>query len=801
MLELQHIKKTYQVGDIETRALDDVSLAFREKEMVAILGASGSGKTTFLNIVGGLDRYDGGELLIKGRDTRDFKEKDWDAYRNNSIGFVFQNYNLISHLSIVANVELSMTLSGVGAAEKHRRAIKVLEDVGLKDHLHKRPNQLSGGQMQRVAIARALVNDPEILLCDEPTGALDSVTSVQIMDLIKEISKDRLVIMVTHNPLIAEQYAERTVRFADGKVLEDSKPYDAVADKEEIFSLKKTSMNFLTALNLSFNNIRTKKGRTFLTALASSIGIIGIAIILSLSNGFQGQVDSFQQDSMAGFPIIVSQTTMELDADTMAEQTSMMSAMMTGGLEFVDTDYVTPYDPTKNTITHTNKFTDKYLAYLQDIDPAICQNIGYTRIVGMNLLREVDGEVKPITVAAGIDLGGDSSSSGSAGGAASGMQSMMSSLGSTTDMGVTSYPSSASGYEGYLESHYDLLAGAYPSAVTDMVLVVDNENKVNVNTLKNLGFNAKDGKTLSFDAIVGTTLKLIGNNDFYIETEFGTYLPGSDYDKMYNSSQSTTLRISGIVRQNPDAGVGILSTGLVYSDDLVNVVVDKAKDSAIVRAQRTSSTNVMTMEPLTGDAKDAFISYLGGSATPLMILIYPSDFDAKAAVLDYLDAYNDDKPKDDQVIYNDLAGTISGLTGGIMSAITLVLIAFSAISLVVSLIMVAIITYTSVLERTKEIGILKSLGARRKDITRVFNAETLLIGLFSGCLGILVAWLATFPINSAIYNMTDLANVAQMNPLYSFILVVISTVLAVLGGYIPALMASRKNAVDALRTE
>ncbi|MDR0501288.1 MAG: ABC transporter ATP-binding protein/permease [Coriobacteriales bacterium] len=797
MLELKNIKKTYTIGDIQTRALDDVSIMFREKEMVAILGASGSGKTTFLNIVGGLDRYDSGEMLIKGKRTEDFKEKDWDAYRNNSIGFVFQNYNLISHLSIVANVELSMTLSGVSTSEKRKRAIKVLEDVGLKDHLHKRPNQLSGGQMQRVAIARALVNNPEILLCDEPTGALDSVTSVQIMDLIKDISQDRLVIMVTHNPEIAKEYAERIIQFADGKVVSDSNPYTEQLEHEH-FSLKKTSMSFLTAINLSFNNIRTKKGRTLLTALASSIGIIGIAIILSLSNGFQGQVDSFQEDAMTGFPIIVSRTTMELNEDTMQEQQSMMSAQLGGSdIQYADTDYVTAYDPEKNSITHTNKFTDEYLSYLNDINPEICQNIGYTRIVAMNLLRETNGDVKPVSVSAGISMGGDSS----AGGSGAGMESMMSSMGSMTDAGITSYPSSKSGYEGYLESNYDLLAGNYPNNETEMVLIVDNENKLNVSTLKSLGYDVKDGSNLAFEKIVGTKFKLISNDDYYVQTEFDTFLPGSDYKKMYDASKSVTLTITGILRQNPDAGIGILSTGLVYSDDLSQLVVDRAKDSKIVKAQQNSKTNVMTMEEMSQETKDAFISYLGGSAVPMIIMIYPTNFEAKDTVLEYLDAYNSDKAEADKVIYTDMAGTISGLTGGIMSAITIVLIAFSAISLVVSLIMVSIITYTSVLERTKEIGILKSLGARRKDITRVFNAETFLIGLFSGCIGILIAWLATFPINNIIMDMTELANVAQMNPLYSVLLIVISTALAMLGGYIPALIASRKNAVDALRTE
>ena len=377
MLELKHIKKTYKIGDIETRALDDINVAFREKEFVAILGASGSGKTTCLNIIGGLDRYDSGEMTIKGKKTKDFKDKEWDAYRNNSIGFVFQSYNLITHLSIVANVELSMTLSGVGSVEKRKRAIEVLEKVGLKEHLHKKPNQLSGGQMQRVAIARALVNNPEILLCDEPTGALDTVTSVQIMDIIKNIAKDRLVIMVTHNPELAATYADRTIQFQDGNIISDTHPHEERPKADE-FNLKKTSMSFITALKLSYNNIRTKKGRTFLTAFASSIGIIGIAIILSLSTGFQVQIDKFQSDAMSEFPIIISQSAMQVTQESLKEANGQSPVSKK---EYVTSNEVFLYDPTANTLVHKNVFTDDFMTYLNKIDPKICNSIGYTRLV------------------------------------------------------------------------------------------------------------------------------------------------------------------------------------------------------------------------------------------------------------------------------------------------------------------------------------------------------------------------------------------------------------------------------------
>ena len=394
MLELKNVRKTYHVGDIETRALDGISVAFRQKEFVAILGTSGSGKTTCLNIIGGLDRYDEGELIIKGKKTSDFKERDWDAYRNNSVGFVFQSYNLIMHLSIVANVELGMTLSGVSAEEKRRRALEVLEQVGLKDHLHKKPNQLSGGQMQRVAIARALANNPEILLCDEPTGALDTATSIQIMDLIKEVARDRLVIMVTHNPDLAEKYADRIIRFQDGKIIADSHPHEE-RPKPDGFQLKKTSMSFLTALRLSFNNIRTKKGRTFLTSFASSIGIIGIAVILSLSSGFKIQIDKFQGNALAEFPIMITQSAMEVDAESMASMHESMKDKIVGTEEYADSDEVYLYDPADMTMLHTNVFTQEYIDYLNAIDPAICSSIGYSRIVSMNMVRKIDGKAQP----------------------------------------------------------------------------------------------------------------------------------------------------------------------------------------------------------------------------------------------------------------------------------------------------------------------------------------------------------------------------------------------------------------------
>lgn len=793
MLELKNIKKAYQVGDVKTVALDDISLSFRQKEFVAILGTSGSGKTTCLNIIGGLDRYDSGDLIIKGKKTSDFKEKDWDAYRNNSIGFVFQSYNLITHLSIVANVELGMTLSGVSKEEKHKKALEALERVGLKDHLHKKPNQLSGGQMQRVAIARALANDPEILLCDEPTGALDTKTSIQIMDLIKEIAEDKLVIMVTHNPDLAKDYADRIVEFKDGKIISDTNPHKE-REKEDEFKLKKTSMNFFTALSISFNNIKTKKGRTFLTSFASSIGIIGIALILSLSTGFQKQIDEYQSNALSEFPIMISQSAMKIDEKTMEEQHKKMQEQMSNKLTYVDSNEVFLYDPSKNTMVHENIFSDDYLNYINDIDSNICDSIGYARMVNMNLVRKIGNEVKPISVGTGISMGASSSDNGTG----------MSTMTSMEGVGIYSYPKEldkAAGGESYLEKNYELVAGDYPKSNTDLVLIVDNENKIDSKVLNNLGFNTDNIDSIKFTDIVGTEVKLVSNNDYYTKTPMNTFMPGKDYESMYNSNSSKTLRVAGIARLKPDVSIGVLATGIVYSDELIEKVVDDSRNSDIVKAQEESDINVMTTEALTESSKKQFITYLGGDSTPFMIMLYPKNFESKDKLTSYLDDYNTGKSDNDVVIYTDLASSISEMTGGIMDAITLVLIAFAGISLVVSLIMICIITYTSVLERTKEIGVLRALGARKKDITRVFDAETCILGVFSGVLGVIIAWIGTFPINNVIYNMTDLENVANLQLQHAIVLVVISTILTMAGGHIPAKMASKKDAVEALRSE
>ncbi|WP_204121534.1 MULTISPECIES: ATP-binding cassette domain-containing protein [Levilactobacillus] len=776
MLELKHIKKYYYVGDSVTKALDDVSVAFRSQEFVAILGPSGSGKTTMLNGIGGLDIYDSGDLAIEGKSTKDFSEADWDAYRNNSVGFIFQSYNIISHLSILDNVEMGMTLSGVSNAEKKEKALKALDRVGLSDHINKKPNQLSGGQLQRVAIARAIANEPEILLCDEPTGALDTETSEEIMQLIKELSAERLVIMVTHNPDLARQYADRIIEFADGKIQHDSNPYDEHTDAQQ-FELKKTRMTFWTALKLSFNNIRTKKGRTALTAFASSIGIIGIAIVLALSNGFQAQINKTQANTLAQFPVTISQTA--------TSATGQSNDTVKANNKKVVTAKVSQQDKA----THTNKLTKSYLNYVKNLDTKLSKNVTYTYSTGMNLLRQVNGKTKTVSFS-NVDNSGSSS--------ASAMQTAMS---ASTGVGGSVYPSANDGGTNFLKKHYKLVSGTYPKSANDVILIVDRDGSTNINALKNLGYTVKNNQTFNYNKIVGTKMKIVNNNDYYQSLPTGNYLPNKATNSLYNNSHNTTIKIAGIVKVKAKSSENVLASGIAYSDKLTQNIIKDNKDSKIVKAQKKASDNVMTGQTVDSTTKKSLISYLGGSTTPASILIYPNTFKNKDKVLTYLDKYNKGKSKSDKVIYTDMAGTVSSLTGGLMDAITYVLVAFAGISLVTSMIMIAIITYTSVLERTKEIGILKALGARKKDITRVFDAETFILGVGSGALGVVIAWLLTFPINIVLKSITDLSNVAHLNPVHGIVLIIISTVLTMLGGHIPARMAAKKDAATALRSE
>ena len=781
MLQLKDLRKSYHVGDTVTHALDDVSISFRNQEFVAILGPSGSGKTTLLNVVGGLDRYDSGDLIINGKSTKNFKETDWDAYRNNSVGFVFQNYNLISHLSIIANVELGMNLSGVSASERRKRAMDALTQVGLKEHISKNPNQLSGGQMQRVAIARALANDPDILLCDEPTGALDTETSEQIMKLIKELSKDRLVVMVTHNPKLAQEYATRIVNFQDGKILNDSNPFIPEEEKDT-FKLKRTKMSYWNAIKLSFTNIMTKKGRTTLTAFASSIGIISIAVVLALSNGFQKQIDTTMSKALAKYPVTINQTA--TDASSVADRNESEKNVKNRGYLTVEKDKM-------QESTHQNKINQKYVNYVKKINPNYANNISYQRGINLNLLTRSKNKIKRVQFSP-ISANSDSSQAAA--------QMRMQAI-SATGLGSSVFPTTLnSSKSNFLKENYQLLSGAWPHKATDLVLVTDNENKLNINIIKNLGLKAKAGEKLNYQKFVGKKFKVVDNDDYYQKLPTGMFIPQKISNSMYDNSK-TQMQIVGVIRPKDENSMALLSSGIAYSDQLTQNIIKKNKKSEIVLAQKKAKQNVMTGQDMNAREKKQMLQSIGGSTIPTSIMIYPNDFDAKDKVLDYLDKWNRGKKRKNKIIYTDMSSAVTSMTGGLLNGITTVLVAFAAISLVTSMIMIGILTYTSVLERTKEIGILKALGARKKDITRVFDAETFILGVFSGILGVVVAWLLVFPINSLLYSITDLANVAQLNPVHALILILISTVLTMLGGHLPARMAAKKDAAIALRSE
>ena len=762
MIKVKGLTKTYTTGDFVQKALDNVSLNFRDNEFVAILGPSGSGKTTFLNVVGGLDRYDSGDIIINGTSTKEFNDRQWDAYRNKSVGSVFQSYNLISHLSILDNVELSMTLAKVNSNERKQKALDGLERVGLKEHAHKKPNQLSGGQMQRVAIARALVNDPDIILMDEPTGALDTKTSVAVLDLIKEISNDKLVVMVTHNQELANDYASRIVEFRDGQIINDTNPVSEEQSTEK-YQVNRTTMSFWTALRLSFKNILTKKWRTALTAFASSIGIIGVALILSLSNGFDKQIQEFETSALSNYPLTISRRHMNIESGENPFETDLES--------FSDENVLNVFDPDLFDAFHTNQITDDYIEYLSELDQSLIDGFSTNRSLELNLLREEQGTIENVS-----------------------------------ELSLSSYPQKdQEELSGYLKQYYDLLAGDFPSDINELVLVVDANNYINVNTLNVLGINKE--ANITFEDIVGQELMLVFNDDYYIEAG-PIYSINPDLESVYLSDQSIELTIVGILRIKEDQQIASLERGLYYAQDLAVQVIETNQESAIVLAQQARDVFVLSGQPFVSEeslqnnfTKETAIAMLGGQDTPSQLSIYPTSFEAKQTIIDYLDAYNEDKENEDKVLYLDLAQVITELTGNIMSGITLVLIAFAGISLIVSMIMIGIIIYISVLERTKEIGILRALGARKKDITRVFNAETFIIGLFSGLLGIGIAYLLTFPINNIIYDITDLENVAQLNPVHALLLIFLSLTLTIIGGFIPSKMAAKKDPVAALRAD
>ncbi len=760
MLELRNIQKSYTVGSFYQTALDGVSLAFRDNEFVAILGPSGSGKTTLLNLVGGLDRYDSGDLLIDGKSTADFSEAQWDRYRNHAVGFIFQNYNLIGHSSVLSNVETGMTLSGLSTSERRKRAYEVLERVGLKEHVHKRPNQLSGGQMQRVAIARALANDPDIILADEPTGSIDSETARQIMELIQEIAKEKLVILVTHDEHIAETYAERTIKLSDGKVTGDSHPYEKDGGSNGRLSFTRTAMAFTQAIRLSFNNLRTKKVRTAITAFAGSIGIVGVALVLALANGMNQEIDDLERTTLSEFPIQIEEAPIDFDALEGGPQQARDDIWE----DRPDTDVLYPYDDEFEFTQHFNDIDEEFLTHLEDIDDEWVHEVSHVRGIDYTLLKDTG---------AGYDI----------------------------DAGDVGFSQSLA-ETAFFEDNYDMLAGEAPEDESGLLLIVDRYNRISENFLEALGMDTGT-EEIEPEEFLGRRFlnPLLDERIGYDEEEDRYYRRGAA--DIYADGEGIELEIEGIARPAGEVPGGILDTGLKYHPDLETAHLEHAEESEVVEAQQADpETNIFTGYSLNESDYEDRMQEFGADATPKRIDIYPVDFEAKNEVVDYLDEYNEDREEDERIVYTDFASIITDLSGDVIDSVSYVLIGFSAISLVVSSIMIGIITYVSVLERTKEIGILRSLGARKRDISRVFNAESVTIGFVAGFFGVLVAYLLTFPINRFIARLVDgVENLASM-PVWSFVgLIILSVFLTFVAGLIPARIAARKDPVKALRVD
>ncbi len=777
MLELKHIVKVYGEGENAVRALKGIDLEFRRAEFVSVLGPSGCGKTTLLNIVGGLDRYTEGDLLIDGVSTKEYGASDWDAYRNHSVGFVFQSYNLIPHLSVLGNVELALRLSGASAEERRRRAAEALEKVGLSDQLKKRPNQLSGGQMQRVAIARALVNDPEILLADEPTGALDSGTSLQIMDLLSEISRERLVIMVTHNGELAETYSSRIIRLLDGEVVDDTNPYREEKSSPVSAKKRKTSMSFFAALSLSFRNLVTKKGRTFLTSFAGSIGIVGVTLVLALTNGFSAYLTKMQTDTLAGYPISINRTATIADLQYFLNNSPDFD-------EFPEGDVIYPYDEgSMATDPHTNIILRDFLDYVEKLDPSLTTSVAYYRSVRMHVLVQKNEN----------DYG------------------YLSTGTSYNTMTGANYSVWQEIFDPELvNSQFDVLEGGrLPANEREIVLVVDKYNRLSESFLKQLGIELPEGETLSFEDFLGMEMKLVLNDTYYTfsasEGAAGEYLIDREYKKIYNtdSDEVIPLTVVGILRQKPETQSAVLDSGFAFTSELLDFVMDNAKNSEASQAQFAAGEGNIVVEDEKNKnyAYQQVLQHLGLDETPASIRIYPKDFRAKQQICEYLDAWNEGKPEEAQIRYSDLAEVMTSSMGTMVNIISYVLIAFAAISLVVSSLMIGIITYTSVIERTKEIGVLRSIGARKKDVSRVFNAETLVIGSIAGVIGVALAALLTVPLNLIIAGLTGFSGIAALNPLHALLLVFISMGLTLVAGLIPSRVAANKDPVVALRTE
>ena len=867
MLQLKNITKKYLSGDNEVQALKGIDIEFRENEFVSILGQSGCGKTTLLNIIGGLDRYTSGDLIINGKSTKEFKDKDWDTYRNHSVGFVFQSYNLIPHQTVLANVELALTISGVGKAERRKRAIEALQKVGLGDQINKKPNQMSGGQMQRVAIARALVNDPDILLADEPTGALDSKTSVQVMEILKEISKDRLIIMVTHNPELAKKYSSRIVKLLDGKIIDDSNPYKS--SEEDVKKARnkkdksgKASMKFTTAVRLSLNNLMTKKGRTFLTSFAGSIGIIGIALILSLSHGMQSYINKVEEDTLSSYPLTIQEASIDV--------TSMLEAMMGNGEKEEHNDNKIYSRPIVNNILETvstklqTNNLEEFKKYLESGDSDIKDYINaiqYEYNLNLNIYKQNEDktyqQVNPSIVFDELGFGEMMESRQSTSAMMSGSMTM-----TQTDVWTEMLDN-----QNLLQSQYDVLAGNWPTKYNEVVLIVDENNEISDYTLYSLGIKdikelnesmekiknkekveSGESESYSYDDLLNYKFKILLNTDYYKKSGNAWQDMSNDDEYMKNVvDNAEEITIVGIIKPNEET-VSSSGAGMIgYTKELKGYVINKINETEIVKEQKENpNINVFTgiefpenqnssfdysqltneqrmymstlseaelAELMKNYAENSTATYDSNLSTlgvvdlnkPSTINIYPKDFESKDMITTRISEYNDKQTNDGKeenvITYTDIVGVMMSSVSTIINVISYVLIAFVGISLVVSSIMIGIITYISVLERTKEIGILRSIGASKKDVSRVFNAETLIIGLVAGLIGIVVTLLLNIPINMIIKSIVGISNISKLPTVGAIILVVISVGLTMIAGLIPAKFAAKRDPVEALRTE
>ena len=859
MLKLTEIVKDYRAGDNIVRALDGISVEFRKSEFVSVLGASGCGKTTLLNIIGGLDRYTSGQLNIDGQNTDTFKSVDWDLYRNQRIGFIFQSYNLIPQISILANVELALTLSGVPAKDRKKRAQEALEKVGLGAQIKKKPNQLSGGQMQRVSIARALINNPDIILADEPTGALDSTTSVNVMELLKEIAQDRLVIMVTHNPELAEQYSTRIIRMSDGKITGDTMPYDSSAEDEALAKsfnaeqdsepegdafeegtrkavkqlrkqkkarLKKTSMNFFTAVALSFQNIKSKIGRNLMTVGAGSIGIICVCLVLGLSTGLTGYINSMGEEMLAANPVMIGSITADI-TPLLTGETNFQELF--GENTYPDDDIISGETNSivqqMQTMVKTNDIDEEFIAKIKsDIEPiatAVSYDYGYDALLLSKVSTEYEGSDLDLGSITG-GMGGNTSQDGNPFSQVNGIGNVSSALPLQQLAG---------------EKYFDILAGRLPQKANEVVLVVSGSNTVSEAIMAAFDLYEQE---ISASEFLGKQVKLVFNDAKYVPVEEGKYSQRTDYDVLWNTSSSEieTLTVCGVIRPQKlnDAGTALASmtAGLAYGDGFMDNIYEHEHDSAVVLAQQADRTHDVTvtdgddtlytgiityMISMAGNVTNIYdpiifsvltdfmtgvyplydtkIATLGASKLPINIDVYALNYGVKDAVITAADAAG--------IKYTDMAGMITGMLSNMVDVISVVLICFTSVSLVVSSVMIGIITYISVVERTKEIGILRSLGARKTDVARVFIAESLMIGLASGILGALLAYLIAIPINAIVGavlgDMLAGATLCILQPLHALLMVGVSALLTVIAGSIPSYIASKRDPVIALRSE